>query len=268
MSITAPRVALRSYWRDAVTIAREYLAFTWAKLPVPTFIMADEFLKNVANNRVVWLWGRFGSGKTLLSLYIAQWLVENEYAAYVSSNIPVKGAVQPHEMPVPYKDSAIILDEAFLYMDNWLVAKRYLAFSRKLNHYIIMPSVWAPSPRLRTFAAMRVLNLYNMGLPLWIFHWWVDMGRFSDKGYFGLAMPHRAFGLYDTRYIPADDGGIQAAMKETMIREGFKQGRLGFEEDFLIGGQGGALDASEISDAADLIERSAVSIARNGRRKR
>jgi len=220
-------------------------------------LWAYDFMRSFAGNRLCWIAGRFGSGKTLLSLFMAQWLVDNQYAVAVASNIPIVGAIQPYDIPVPFRNCAVIVDEASLYLDHWTRAKKYLAFVRKFNHYVIMPSVWPPSPRLRDFTVRRFADLSTVGFPLWIYRWRIMIpGEKTEGGYFGLYHPEKAFGIYSTTYIPSDDGGISRAIEKTMLLTGFK----GSEDE-----QSGTFSGFE--DAGEAIERASYRIASSSRRR-
>lgn len=178
------------------------------------FLWADAFLKLLSAYRVCWLSGRFGGGKTSLGVWLASWLVQQNYAAHIVSNIDITGRTFPP--PLPIKDSAIMLDEAWIYIDTWNDVKAYAAFLRHMNLYLIMPSVWPPHPRLRILEVHRVFNGRVIGLPVWFYRWSLSMASIREKGFFALAYPQRCFKFYDTEYIPKDDGGIVAAMASSI----------------------------------------------------
>ncbi len=217
------------------------------------FVNADDVMRLISAFRICWLSGRFGGGKTAGAIWIAGWLVQNGYAKKIVSNIPIKGAKKPD---VPLEDAVIILDEAWMYVDNWRDVKKYAAFLRKKNLYLIMPSVWPPNPRLRIIEVQRILNLYVAGLPIWIYRWNLYMGSVKEKGRFGLWRPDRIFGMYDTEFIPTDDGGITRAINQTMKLTISKQGkdtngeRTPFNDD-AAGDESGDETARRIEDNLD-----------------
>lgn len=218
------------------------------------FLMADAFLRMVANYRVVWLSGRFGGGKTSLAVWLAAWLVKNGYARRLVSNIPIVGRTDPP--PVPINDSAVLLDESWMYVDSWEDVKAYAAFLRKANLYLLLPSVWAPHSRLRILECHRVFNGAVLGLPFWVYRWSLGMASISEKGYFMLWRPEKCFGLYDTEYIPKDDGGIMAAIAASIgeLPNGHRQIRQAKASG---GGSLGVIEenARRIEDATEQIER-------------
>jgi hypothetical protein len=232
------------------------------------FLFADAFLRMVANYRVVWLSGRFGGGKTSLAVWIAAWLVRNHYAERLVSNIPITGRVDPP--PVPINNTVILLDESWMYVDSWNDVKAYAAFLRKANLYLLLPSVWAPHSRLRILECHRVFNGVVIGLPFWVYRWSLGMASISEKGYFMLWRPERVFGLYDTEYIPRDDGGIVAAISASIgdLPDGRSDGTYGRNRQGSAAG-GNAVEeyARRIDDAAEQIERQLRYLKHAGRRR-
>lgn len=230
------------------------------------FLMADAFLRMVANYRVVWLSGRFGGGKTSLAVWLAAWLVKNGYARRLVSNIPIVGRADPP--PVPINDSAVLLDESWMYVDSWDDVKAYAAFLRKANLYLLLPSVWAPHQRLRILECHRVFNGVVVGLPFWVYRWSLGMGSISEKGYFMLWRPEKCFGLYDTEYIPKDDGGIMAAIAASIGELPSNGRRQVRQAKASTGGAFGAENARRIEDATEQIERLLRYLNDGSRRRR
>lgn len=186
------------------------------------FLGAHDFLELLANFRVLWIQGRPGGGKTSLSIWLAQWLVEARYSEQVVSNFPLSGGLSGEELPVPFSNCALIFDEAGLFMDTWRLSKMYLAYTRKLNHFLLMPSFLPPHTKLCFFTAWRVQAYDKIKLPLWVYRWRLRMSGVREEGRFYLWHPDRVFGLYDTRYMAADDGGIMDAVTAEIKRRGVR----------------------------------------------
>ncbi len=221
------------------------------------FIGADTFLRLLAAYRVCWLSGRFGGGKTSLGVWLVSWLVANKYAAHICSNIDVTGRSFP--VPMPLKDAALLLDEAWMYIDTWNDVKSYAAFLRKMNLFLVMPSVWPPHPRLRILEVHRIFNGRVIGLPMWVYRWSLSMASIGEKGYFALLNPERCFKFYDTEYIPKDDGGIVRAMADTIGElPGSAGGNHGRKRR--SGGQAAAANVGGIEDIARRIDDAAERI--------
>jgi hypothetical protein len=183
------------------------------------FVLADEFLSHLLAYRIVWIDGYHGGGKTTLGHVLGCWLMANGYVDRVVSNMP--SGIRS-EVTVPLNRAAIIMDEAWIYLDDRDAVTDYAAFIRKFEHYLIMPSVWDVHMRLSFFRTWRTMNLYAFGLPVWIYKWEMHRNRTKDKGWYLLLNPHNIFGLFPTEFVPGDDGGIYNAIKETAKAAGYK----------------------------------------------
>ena len=178
------------------------------------FIGADAFLGLAATNRVVWFSGRYGGGKTTGGMWLAAWLIASGRADKMLSNIPSPMRQNPIKTPV--ENAVIFLDESWIFLETWRAVKGYAGFVRKFNHYLILPSVFPPHLRLRSLSCQRVFNAMVIGFPLWVYQYNLTSGVNRERGYFGIGQPHKIFNFLDTKYIPADDGGIVDALNETL----------------------------------------------------
>lgn len=182
------------------------------------FLAGDEFLRTLVGLRVLWLAGRFGGGKTLLSFALSSWLYKNGYINTVYSNIP-SPICEPVTDDTRFYKSALVLDEAWVLLDAREYAKNVSrtigAFLRKYQLYLLLPSVFPVDKRFRALWCQRVFNGMTVGVPLWVYAWRCDMGVMSDKGWFALVRPQQFFGSYDTMATPTTDGGMLKAMANT-----------------------------------------------------
>jgi len=210
------------------------------------------FFRTLVGTRVIWFAGRFGGGKTLLAFAAARWLYRHHLVDHVVSNIPSTMTVDPRSLWVRdrWRDAipdgaasseryecrvgagdgdgwrpgmanvAIVFDEAWILLDarDWQrnVGRTIGAYLRKFNLYLLLPSVFAVDARFRRFSVQRVLNMRSFGLPGWVYKWSLEQGKISEDGLFGLWRPSDMFGRYDNLAAPADDGGILAAMQNTV----------------------------------------------------
>ena len=183
------------------------------------FLFADQFLKLMVSFRVLWLAGRFGGGKTLLSFALSAWLYNNGYADRIYSNIPSPLCSDLDDTTKLWK-SAMVLDEAWVLLDareySKNVSRTIGAFLRKYDLYLLLPSVFPVDVRFRSFYVQRTFNGMILGLPLWVYSWRLNSGVSSDRGWFGLWMPQKFYGSYDTMATPSDDGGLLGAMQYTV----------------------------------------------------
>lgn len=184
------------------------------------FVFADEFLEIFSAFRVVKISGRFGGGKTHFGFALAAWLLSTGRVNHVFTNVPCVFSTPAFS---PAVDLAILLDESWQYLEGREDVMSYAAFLRKFNHYLILPTVFPIHRRLDFLNVQRVFNAQIVGLPLWIYRWSLSMGKIRESGIFGVYNPGALYGLYDTEYVPTDDGGISAALLDGLASKGWKK---------------------------------------------
>lgn len=172
--------------------------------------------------RMLWLSGRFGGGKTSLAIALAQALCAKGYARFIASNIPlffgreirrvdIKGlrAVDAAGLPV-VRDTVIILDEAWQHLGERKghAADDWLAYMRKANNFLLMPSVLPLAKVVQQLTCARFFNGMVFGIPLWLY-WWrlgkTGKGVDGDKGRFWWWHPAKVFALYDHSGVPLEE---------------------------------------------------------------
>lgn len=176
-------------------------------------LVGDQFLKMILAFRTCYIGGRYGGGKTLLAVALSYWLLGSGHVEKIVSNIPVE---LNNDDNGNLRRSAIILDESWLYINDKKSVVDYSAYLRKIDSYLLLPSVYDIHYRLGHFMCERLFNLQNFGIPVWIYRWMLSKGRTKDKGYFYLVNPQTFYGRYDTKYIPFDDEGISKRLRKTI----------------------------------------------------
>jgi len=176
------------------------------------FTLAGSFLDILVFTQVVYIGGRPGGGKTALGYMLAAWLLSNRMVDRVVSNIPMWIS---SPVTVPLQRTAIILDESWIYLSDRASVFAYAGFVRKDEDYLILPAVYPVHRLLMRFTVERVLNLYAFGFPAWVYKWRLDRLNVKEAGHFAVVNPHHAFGQYDTKAKPKNDGGIVKAIKQT-----------------------------------------------------
>lgn len=176
--------------------------------------------------RMVWISGRFGGGKTALGVAIAQWLCGRNYARYVASNIELgfgrevarvsAAELRRYDCTGPIlRDMVILMDESWMYLGKGSSRKQvvdWLAFMRKGNNFLVMPSVLPLVSDVATLRVERIFNGLVVGLPVWLYKWSLgDYRKGGDKGFHWFSNPARVFGLYDTAAIPSEEYTIYEA---------------------------------------------------------
>jgi hypothetical protein len=177
-----------------------------------TFFLAQPFLDIFVFTQTLYIGGRPGGGKTLLAYVLGSWLLTNGYVDGVISNIPmnIKSPVV-----VPVRRQAIILDESWIYLSDRASVFRYAGFVRKDEDYLLLPAVYPVHRLLMRFTCERVFNAFSVGIPAWIYQWRLDRLSMKEKGHFAVFHPELAFGGFDTKAKPRNDGGIVKAIGET-----------------------------------------------------
>jgi hypothetical protein len=162
--------------------------------------------------KFIWIQGRFGGGKTSLSLHLADQLVSGGHVRYAAVNFPLN-------VSVPYRttdsldevyelrDVVILLDEAGMVFDlgaSPKMVKNFLRNLRKRNQIVLMASVLPVHKFAQQFNVQRMFNGLQMGFPFWWYRWNLGFGQTKDKGNYVWWFPARIFGLYDTEFEPDD----------------------------------------------------------------
>lgn len=228
--------------------------------------------------RTLWISGRTGGGKTSLAFRFGYDLMNSGFCKHLVSNIP---SVWTEDMwsiePGPnwMLDTVVILDEAGLYMRMSKDADEYISFCRKMNLVFILPSVKKPAPVMRDFVIERVWNASMIGLPVWIYKYFLTTAGYRDEAKFWWVNPSEVFGLFDTDAKPVDDMGIAEWIgywKEQAVSEYYgKQGRergAGKRSAAVVSGveeSGGA--AGEFMAASEEFSEAAAVMAMAARRQ-
>lgn len=220
---------------------------------IVSFLFAEDFLEMLKFFHVLYFQGRPGGGKTHLAVLLAAWLQSRGLVDKTVSNFPLSFGVKA---VAPLRDAAIILDETWMFISNKKAVFEYGGFVRKVNSYLLMPSVYPPHRLLTRFRVMRHLNLFAYGIKGWMYRWDLNMETTKEHGFFLVMHPERAFGSYDTGYIPADDAGIVEAISTTTGVGGHYEKQ---DEDD-IDEMADSMDdlAEEVGDGVRKIEREAA----------
>lgn len=177
---------------------------------MPYLVGGEPVLQAVHQFRSVWVKGRYGGGKTLLSVVLAHRLAER-YGYEIASNIPVTGGrlLKPSSAP-PKSRTVVLFDEAWLALGEGVGQKRilqYMAFLRKQDLVLLMPSVLELGKKAFYLWIRRRYNFGVFGIPLWVYEWGMrGAWKKKDISTFMMWFPQRAFGSYDTLAQPEQIG--------------------------------------------------------------
>lgn len=157
--------------------------------------------------RIAWLSGRFGAGKTAMAVAMAEYLA-NKYGYRVYSNFPLVF----DEFDTGIKGEKVlkavfIIDEAGLEIVARLntLAERMIAYTRKMDIVILLPSFIPPSARIRFLQYYPVINLTSAGVPLAIYGWRVNLANFKASGSFLVFNPKEYYMMYNS-FVAQDTG--------------------------------------------------------------
>jgi len=196
------------------------------------FLNADIFLNALHQNRTCWIKGRYGGGKTLLTVAIAQHF-NRSHGYHIYSNIPIylDGVINEmqkcscdrcqakyHHMEesgveqIPQYHTLVAYDEAWLSFRRgarYQVMEAYLAYIRKVDLIMVMPSVMQMHRDAAQMWCTRLRNFGTFGLPIWLYEWGITGQSSKDSGgKFILWRPQKFFGTYDTYAQPTAIEGL------------------------------------------------------------
>lgn len=172
---------------------------------------AESTLGYLQTYRIVHVGGRYGGGKTALAFKLAGELLDRGFSRYLVSNVRSVWEDTPADVVLrdgSYADAVVVLDEGGLFLKSSFDAEKFLAFLRKLNIVLIIPSVLPPSSRVRMLSIQRTMNLQTVGLPLWLYTTTLYYGHVKENSKFWWWRPSEIYGIYDTLGFPSDDAGL------------------------------------------------------------
>jgi len=179
---------------------------------------AELFLQMVAAYRIVHIDGRLGSGKTLFAHELAYSVLTDRRWGYryLLSNCPSVWRDNPSDVvlrgnehgELQYIDAVMLLDEGGQFIRSSGEADSYTAYLRKLNLMLLIPSYEAPARKLKTLRVVMAFNLLRLGLPVWIFDYYLVDDRKKDQGKVVLFDPAECYGIYDSISAPGSAGGL------------------------------------------------------------
>lgn len=172
----------------------------------------NTFLAAVQTYRYCWLRSRPGSGKTALAFRLAYELVSSGRFRYILSNCRSVWADGPESVVLregQYVDAVLILDEGGMFLDYGHKAKRWLAYLRKMNLVVLLPSVMKPAIVMRSFSVKRIINWEIIGVPVWTYRYRLSDAEDISRDFFHWVNPAEIYGVYDTQGFPSDGAGLE-----------------------------------------------------------
>lgn len=179
------------------------------------FLLANEYMFMIENNRVALFYGRVGSYKTLSAIATAYHLLKTKRFQRCYANIPVSFATSPPVKPEDFdfldqtyaSDSIFIIDESALFLSGkHEQIKQIFAFPRKINQVFLLASV-LPTKQVTDYAHVFVHRGFNfpmIGIPIVHFLTTTDYKSSNKKKYIShfLSMPSRYYTKYASKFRP------------------------------------------------------------------
>jgi len=186
---------------------------------------ADDFMRNVAQHRVLWLSGRFGSGKSSLAVAISYMLERRGFVRSTVSNMPISWAVPSSRASL--RDWVAIFDEVGFFFDARNFAdkkqnefrKGVVGFLRKVNGVVLLASRVAPDASFRVFGVQRLFDLSLFGLPLEIYSYTLEDVKLQQEGVFYVwdrASLWRRRLVYLDWYVPSGVGTVRSFIERAI----------------------------------------------------
>jgi len=229
-------------------------------MPVLSGLRGGVFLSMLRNFRLCWVGGRYGGGKTALSVRLAYEFLERGWVKDAVGNFPCVLFTDLHRLS-ECRDTFIILDEAGV----WLSDKEFdnvSAFLRKRNLYVVLASVLPVPLRAKSLNIQRTWNGHSVGLNFWHYSGVLSYMQVKEKLTLSWFNPREVFGLYDTSYVTVDDAGIVK-----WVTDAFNKGKQ--DSSAVAGGSGvqGVESARGLAYALDeAAERIEAAVSIRGRK--
>ncbi len=223
--------------------------------------------------RVLWIQGRYGGGKTALAFRLAYELLNSGFSRYLISNCRSVWSDSMDDVTVrdgAYLDACIILDEGGLFLRTGKDTEDFLAFMRKFNIVLLIPSVRPPSRSVCQLSVQRVLNLRKLALPAWLYRCNLRYENIRENYWFLWWWPSEIFGIYDTRDVPVDDAGVSdwlVAHKDKVVTDA-GQGRARAKRLRPVEEVGGETGGDVLLEVAEAVGSLVPVLENGGRRKR
>lgn len=173
-------------------------------------------MQQIRDFRIVGIEGRYGSYKTALAFRLAYELVKTGEFRHVVANLPNAFQsdfkdihLRDNELGDPtFLDTVFILDEGGIFLDSDKEIKKFVAFLRKLNCILIIPSVMPLPSTAKTLVIARKNDFQKIGLPWLRYRAYLSSGRTKEDYTFSWLFPSEIYGIYNTYATPADADDI------------------------------------------------------------
>lgn len=144
-------------------------------------LFSDGFFEELNENRTVYIGGRKGSGKSLLSLEIAEKYLKKGF--YFVTNMATMWNDDYSVVPLE-KEVIGVVDEGGIYTRTYKTVSGFSEFSRKTRSIVIFVGRREPHEALCDFVVYPFWNMWkNLLIPIKIWRWYVYQKRKSYTGW-------------------------------------------------------------------------------------
>lgn len=143
-------------------------------------LFSDGFFDELMDNRTCYIGGQKGSGKSLLSMEIAEKFLKKGW--YLATNMSTPWADDLDKIPLN-KEVVGIVDEGGIYTRTYNTVSGFTEFSRKTKSIVIFVGRREPHEALCDFIVYPSWNIWkNLMIPIKIWRWYVYQKRKSYSG--------------------------------------------------------------------------------------
>lgn len=176
-------------------------------------LRGEVFLHTLRNFRLAWIGGRYGGGKTALAVRLGYEFKRRGWCEHIIGNFPSVLFTSLDRLS-ELRDVFVILDEAGAWMREGEFDE-VVAFLRKRNVTVVMPSVLPPPIKARSLNIQRAINYRTIGINLWLYTVDLKYMRVHERSKLWWFSPTEIFGLWDTDYVTIDSQGITGLFTAT-----------------------------------------------------
>jgi len=232
-----------------------------------TLYHAQEFLAHLDSYRICSITGFRGSGKDLLAFELSRYWLDRGYLFYSNQRAVWNDAmerlaigdeeadiIKPDQFgnDVSYVASVrhrvYVLSEGGRYLRRWKDFENIFEFVRKMDDYIIIPSVRIGHEDLAQLLVFPMIPFRTyLGMDGGIWSWTVDTGLAKKYGGWFIHLP-RDFGIYDTEDL-SENTNLIVKMFEAEVERTYKK----------YGRQDQLPSLEEFEDTPDVESQSAIS---------
>lgn len=154
----------------------------------------------VGDYRLVWISGRYGGGKTLLAMEIAESFLKRGYR--LLTNIPCAWADDWDSVQLQDDGrlrAVVIMDEAGLVLKYTEQLEAMCAYSRKMDCIYLFPSFMPPVRFAQVVDLHSMFSLAHVLLPITFWSCRIRLGSFRETTSFATSKASLYYGVYSTQ---------------------------------------------------------------------